>query len=115
MPSEEDMLRSVFLEDWPLVAVASDAVPERVEADSPRGGSPPPGLSVSCVRLYSLRRQSYVHSLTLPGMHRSPSCLGNPRPIAELGEGLGVLWNSLRAQGGGEGGNVVAYGMAGEW
>lgn len=84
LPSEEDMLRSVFLEDWPLVAVASDAVPKQVEPDRGGGATPPQGLSVSCVRLYSLRRQSYVHSLTLPGVHRFQPHIRDPESAAEL-------------------------------
>jgi len=61
------MPRCAFLEDWPLVAVASDATAKQGEADGPGGVPPPQGLPVSTVRLYSLRRHSYIHTLTLPG------------------------------------------------
>jgi hypothetical protein len=61
------MARCSFLGDWPLVAVVSDATAKEMEPDSKGGMQASQGLSVSYVRLYSLQRHSYIHTLTVPG------------------------------------------------
>jgi len=86
------MPRCSFLDDWPLVAVVSDATVKENESDSDGSMQPSQGLSVSYVKLYSLQRHAYIHTLTVPGAHLQPSrALEPPPPGRKDATSIGVL------------------------
>ncbi len=64
LPNEDDHARCSFLEDWPLVAAVVDA---RSQEEAAETGQQSPDLPVSQVKLYSVKRHVYIHTISIPG------------------------------------------------
>ena len=64
LPNEDDQARCNFLEDWPLLAAVVDA---RSQEEAAEAGQQSLDLPVSQVKLYSLKRHIYIHTISIPG------------------------------------------------
>lgn len=64
LPNEDDQARCSFLEDWPLLAVVVDAGSQEEGAEISQQSL---DLPVSQVKLYSLKRHTYIHTISIPG------------------------------------------------
>lgn len=64
LPNEDDQARCKFIEDWPLVAAVVDARSHEEAGDPEQQDQ---DLPVSQVMLYSVKRHSYIHTISIPG------------------------------------------------